>query len=472
MDIKLSEAEQNLDKPFTHCILKRENEAKMLTNIVSTYANGFVLAIDNKWGAGKTTFVKMWQQDLNNQSFKTLYFNAWENDFDSDALTALMAELQSLKSNQTEKAFKKVIKCGSKLAKNVIPIAFKSALNKYVGNDFVKEVFQQVVDNADDVFQNQVSDYLSKKQGLKEFKSSLSEYIDVTKNGDKPIVFFIDELDRCRPNYAVEVLEKVKHFFSVPGIVFVLSIDKSQLEHAVRGVYGSEQIDASEYLKRFIDLEYSLMEPDSEKFSVFLYKYFGFDDFFRSQERSKYQQFRNEPLEFIKMARVLFSINKIALRKQEKIIAHTRIVLSTFGENEYVFPEILLFLVYSKMQHDDFYTKLQNKEWNNLQDEIDAFRKVLPNAINEDELQIFIYIEAFLMVMYKNSIDPMHKQLLRDNSNGKEELIIPINSKLDKSENQSDFIYNILRFERNYDIRRTELSYLIEKVNLASTIIT
>lgn len=471
MEIKLNNPVLIAENPFQHCILKRENEAKMLTNIVSTYAKGFVLAIDNKWGAGKTTFVKMWQQDLENKSFKTLYFNAWENDFDNDALTALMAELQSLKNNQTEKAFKKVLKCGSKLAKNVIPIAIKSALNKYVGNDFVKEVFQQIVDNADDVFQNQVSDYLSKKQGLKEFKSSLSEYIDATK-GEKPIVFFIDELDRCRPNYAVEVLEKVKHFFSVPGIVFVLSIDKSQLEHAVRGVYGSEQIDANEYLKRFIDLEYSLMEPDSEKFSVFLYKYFGFDDFFRSQERSKYQQFRNEPLEFVKMARVLFSINKIALRKQEKIIAHTRIVLSTFGENNYVFPEILLFLVYSKMQHNDFYSKLQNKEWDNLQDEIDAFRKILPNITDEDELQLFIYIEAFLMVMYKNSIDPLHKQLLRDNSNGKEELVNPIKSKLDKSENQSDFIYNILRFERNYEIRRIELSYLIEKVNLASTIIT
>lgn len=470
MEIKLYEAESNVEKPFTHCILKRENEAKMLTNIVSTYANGFVLAIDNKWGAGKTTFVKMWQQDLENKSFKTLYFNAWENDFDNDALTALMAELQSLKNNQTEKAFKKVLKCGSKLAKNVIPIAIKSALNKYVGDDFVKEVFQQIVDNADDVFQNQVSDYLSKKQGLKEFKSSLSEYIDATK-GDKPIVFFIDELDRCRPNYAVEVLEKVKHFFSVPGIVFVLSIDKSQLEHAVRGVYGSEQIDANEYLKRFVDLEYSLMEPDSEKYSQFLYNYFRFDDFFRSQWRSNIQ-FGNEPLEFVRMAKVLFSINKLALRKQEKIIAHTRIVLSTFGGNEYVFPEILLFLVYSKMQHNDFYTKLQNKEWNNLQDEIDAFREVLPNAIDEDELQLFIYIEAFLMVMYKNSIDPIYKQLLRDNSNGKEELVIQIKSKLDKSENQSDFIHNISRFENHNEIRKKKLSFLIEKVNLASIIIT
>jgi len=471
MDIKLYDAELIAEKPFTHCILKRENEAKFLTNIVSTYANGFVLAIDNKWGAGKTTFVKMWQQDLENKSFKTLYFNAWENDFENDALTALMAELESLKSNQTETAFKKVLKCGSVLAKNVIPIAIKSVLDKYIGNGFVKDVSQKIIENADDLFQNQLSDYLSKKQGLIEFKKSLSEYIDATK-GDKPIVLFIDELDRCRPNYAVEVLEKIKHFFSVPGIVFVLSIDKSQLEHAVRGVYGSEQIDANEYLKRFIDLEYSLMEPDSEKYSQFLYKYFRFDDFFRSQERSKYQQFRNEPLEFVKMARVLFSINKIALRKQEKIIAHTRIVLSTFGENNYVFPEILLFLVYSKMQHNDFYSKLQNKEWNNLQDEIDAFRKILPNTIDEDELQLFIYIEAFLMVMYKNSIDPLHKQLLRDNSNGKEELEIPLKSKLDKSENQSDFIYNILRFERNYDIRRMELSYLIEKVNLASTIIS
>jgi len=471
MDIKLYETESNVEKPFTHCILKRENEAKMLTNIVSTYAKGFVLAIDNKWGAGKTTFVKMWQQYLENQSFKTLYFNAWENDFDNDALTALMAELQSLKNKQTEKVFKKVLKFGSVLAKNVIPIAIKSVLDKCIGNGFVKDASEIIVDNADDVFQNQVSDYLSKKEGLKEFKSSLSKYIDDTK-GDKPIVFFIDELDRCRPNYAVEVLEKVKHFFSVPGIVFVLSIDKSQLEHAVRGVYGSEQIDANEYLKRFVDLEYSLMEPDSEKYCLFLYKYFRFDDFFKSQWRLQNREFKQDHIALFRIATIIFTKDKLSLRKQEKMFAHTRIVLNLFGLNDYVFPYTLFFLVYLKFQHNDFYVKLQNKIWLNLQDFIDELFVVLSKFVSKNNLDLCINIEAILLILYKNAIDPSQKDLIEREVDGVEKLSQQIKSQLDKSENQISFIRQISYFENNYNIRGMELSYLIEKVNLASTITT
>ena len=75
----------------------REKYAKVLTDIIENYSTGFVLAINNKWGTGKTTFVKMWEQDLKNKSYKTLFFNAWENDFENSPLTALMGELKSLK---------------------------------------------------------------------------------------------------------------------------------------------------------------------------------------------------------------------------------------------------------------------------------------------------------------------------------------------------------------------------------------
>lgn len=80
-------------------------------------------------------------------------------------------------------------------------------------------------------------------------------------------MFIIDELDRCRPRYAVEVLEQIKHLFSVPGIVFVLSIDKVQLGNAIRGFYGSDLIDADEYYKNQIytddiELDYILSKFD------------------------------------------------------------------------------------------------------------------------------------------------------------------------------------------------------------------
>jgi hypothetical protein len=67
----------------------------------------------------------------------------------------------------------------------------------------------------------------------------------------KPVVIFIDELDRCSPDFAVRLIERIKHFFEVPNLVFVLLLNREQLEKAVKGRYGSE-VDASAYLGKFV----------------------------------------------------------------------------------------------------------------------------------------------------------------------------------------------------------------------------
>jgi hypothetical protein len=81
----------------------------------------------------------------------------------------------------------------------------------------------------------------------------------------KNLIIFIDELDRCRPTYAIELLERIKHLFDIKRIVFVLSTDMTQLAHSIRGVYGHE-FDAKKYLQRFIDLDYSLKKPDNKAY--------------------------------------------------------------------------------------------------------------------------------------------------------------------------------------------------------------
>ena len=75
----------------------------------------------------------------------------------------------------------------------------------------------------------------------------------------------IDELDRCRPSYATELLEIAKHLFSVDRIVFVLAINRSELAHSVKALYGSK-FDAKGYLGRFFDLDYLLPAPDRQQF--------------------------------------------------------------------------------------------------------------------------------------------------------------------------------------------------------------
>jgi predicted KAP-like P-loop ATPase len=278
MEIKHEDLITNIDtsNPFAKCKLDREPIANILTNVISSYPTGFVLAINNEWGTGKTTFVKMWQQLLENSQFKTIYFNAWENDFDQNPLVAIISELKELSDPSSKRFFEAIIPKAATIAKSVVPAVVKAALKQCGIGDIVGAVAEGVTD----VFEKEVDEYKTKKQTITEFRKELEAFVAKTK-GDKPLVFFIDELDRCRPDYAVELLEQIKHLFSVKGIVFILSIDKEQLGHAIRGFYGSDRINAEEYLRRFIDLEYSLRPPSAQMFCNYLYDYYGFADVFR-----------------------------------------------------------------------------------------------------------------------------------------------------------------------------------------------
>lgn len=291
MKIKHHEIKPNDKNPFADCKLAREPYAKVLTDIVKTYTNGFVLAINNEWGTGKTTFVKMWQQQLKNEGFQTIYFNAWENDFDNNPIVALMSELETLTNAKNKKIFNSVVNKGAALVKNVAPALLKAVANKYIDSDVITTAIENTTKATTEILEQEIKEYALKKKTIIEFRIELEKFVK-QPNNEKPLVFIIDELDRCRPNYAVELLEQIKHFFSVSGIVFVLSIDKKHLSSAVKGFYGSNEIDSNEYLRRFIDLEYSIPKPSTKDFVKYLFEYYSFKDFFSSDGRKKYDVFR------------------------------------------------------------------------------------------------------------------------------------------------------------------------------------
>lgn len=81
--LRTKEIKATAGDPFEYCQLGRKKYAEILTSIIETYNDGFVLGLNNKWGEGKTTFIRMWRLYLGqpDRGFKTLYFNAWEHDF-------------------------------------------------------------------------------------------------------------------------------------------------------------------------------------------------------------------------------------------------------------------------------------------------------------------------------------------------------------------------------------------------------
>lgn len=464
MNIKHYEIEIEKENPFVNCKLGRKKYSSVLTNIVNSYPYGFVLALNNKWGTGKTTFVKMWEQDLKNDHYQTLYFNAWENDFEDNPLTALMGELKSLTTKETEPEFKKTLRNASTLTKHIAPIIAKAIADRYIDTEGVKEAIVGVTRGLTDVFENEVDEYQKKKKSISEFRQSLSEFIASTSKG-KPLVFIVDELDRCRPNYAVSILEQIKHFFSVPNIVFILSIDKVQLGNAVKGVYGSADLDADEYLRRFIDIEYSIPEPEEDIFCNYLYEYFKFDDYFGSSERSRYTGVERDKSNFLETCRLLFTNAQIPLRQQEKIFAHTRLALRSFGWGAYVVPEIFLFLTFIKIGHNNFYKKIKSKTLT-IKELQECFLGVIKIEINKETESQLLWLEAYLVNTYNNSLKGAYYRtplIKRDEKTGERKLSIV---SIIKKDAEDEFISILDHINRGRGPGGLDLTHFTRKIDL------
>lgn len=464
MNIKHCEIEIEQENPFANCKLGRKKYSVVLTNIINSYPYGFVLALNNKWGTGKTTFVKMWQQDLRNNEYQTLYFNAWENDFENNPLTALMGELKSLTTKDTEPEFKKILKKASTLSKHIAPIIAKAIADRYIDTEGVKEAIEGVTKGLSDVFENEVLEYEKKKKSISDFRNSLSEFIAKTNEG-KPLIFIIDELDRCRPNYAVSILEQIKHFFSVPNIVFILSIDKEQLGNAIKGVYGSDDIDADEYLRRFIDLEYSIPEPEVDIFYKYLYDYFQFDQFFQSPERLKHYELKSDKSNFLETCKLLFTNANISLRQQEKIFAHSRLALRSFEANMYVTPHIFLLLTFLKIRHNKFYNELKSKKLS-----IEEVQKKLLDVINIDinegtERQL-MWLEISLVNIYNNRSQDRYQQkplFERDKESGVNKALI---GSVIKENAENDVMHILESIHRGHNEGDLNLSHYVKRIDL------
>lgn len=240
------------------------------------------LPLNAKWGDGKTTFVQMWKHHLAAKGLRSLYFNAWESDYSSDPIISFIGEMRGqlelgdkAHSSQLAEKWTKLKEAGAYLAKRAVPIAVKLGTAGVLDLDTITE--QALGGLGADLVKEKIESYQADKNTVTNFKQRLGEFIAELRGqaGEekRPVVFFVDELDRCRPTYTVELLERIKHFFDVEGLVFVLSLDKEQLGHSIRAVYGAG-LDVDGYLRRFIDLEYRFPQRSGVNFVHFLVEHY------------------------------------------------------------------------------------------------------------------------------------------------------------------------------------------------------
>lgn len=350
--------------PFANDVLERKGSADALSDLVSKIEEPFVLAIDSPFGTGKTTFVNMWKKSLENGGYHCLSFNAWENDFLEDPLAALIGVLQpQLGGHDTQKekikdVYEKTKKAGVALLKHAIPLGAKAAT---LGMMNVDKAYEDIVGAfSEQLAKDLINNYHKHIDAVTKFKEALAEYskeVSVVKSGGKrrPTIIFIDELDRCRPTFAVELLERIKHFFDIPGFVFILSYDKKQLGSSFKTIYGHE-LDTDGYLRRFVDLEFQLPEPAVENFVKMLFKKYDLDDYF-SKHSDKYAKENLVPL-FTE----LFSTLKLSLRTQEHCFIQLSIVAHTTPHNKHLHPYLVALLIALKNSNSDLYYKFISKQ--------------------------------------------------------------------------------------------------------------
>ena len=264
----------NLFHTFLNDSIDRNVDIFRFITVLDSIEDSHSIALDGRWGSGKTFFVKQTKMvmDAHNQYIRIeneenrnqiltccqnnreidissiqpqvcVYYDAWENDNDDDPVLSLVYTI--LNSIDSDYSFKDM---------SCLSIA-ASIMEVFSGRNWKQVLDQLKGDNPLD--------------GLKKAKSierMVNEFLQtlLPEKGNR-LVVFIDELDRCKPSFAVCLLERIKHYFLNDQITFVFSININELQHTICKHYGND-FDGSRYLDRFFDLRLTLPPPNLEKF--------------------------------------------------------------------------------------------------------------------------------------------------------------------------------------------------------------
>lgn len=248
----------------------------------------YVLNLDAGFGQGKSFFLERFEQQLRNAGYIVARINAWEDDFADDPLVPVLASIAKAfpkLGGESRKKLTAFVHAGGKVASIVGKQIGKVAIEKLVGKDgadladAVGEEIAKAGAAAAEESMAALSEALSKSvvERFNESKATIGKFRDALSKVlqrpevQKPLFVLIDELDRCRPTYAIAMLERIKHLFEVDDVVFVVATDTRQLRYAIVAEYGAG-FDGTGYLLRFFDRTYRFAVPEQDRYVAHLLK--------------------------------------------------------------------------------------------------------------------------------------------------------------------------------------------------------
>ena len=316
--------------PYVDDLFARKDFADSLTSLFTSLNETIVLSIHAPWGDGKTTFAKMWVADLSRQDIRCIYFDAYQHDYCDDPFVAFCSELiymieSSFTKNEVITKLKgdfrsKAKRLGLKLLTTGARLGTKALTYGILDNismDTLEEIRKDIAEDTSTVFSNIIDEafdnYNKSKNTIKEFQDKLSEIgTEVRKQQGFPLLIVIDELDRCRPDFALSLIERIKHLFITRNVSFVLLANMSQIENYVKTVYGAD-IDARTYLRKFFTVSAELPQERRDVPDNDYYRYF---------ERLMEHHSINYRTNIREISLILFRFYNFSLRDMESYFSH------------------------------------------------------------------------------------------------------------------------------------------------------
>ncbi len=381
--LKLQDPEIPPDNPWKEDALKRKEMATALTNLISNESYPLVISLNGNWGTGKTFLLKRWQVELEKNDFKSIYFNAWEDDFCDEPLIAIIGQLADfLKENKFSYIGNRIIKIAGSLVKQNIP-------NIVYQGTGIKIELESLSDQS-------LTKYKKQRETKEELKKTLKVMsTKLVKKTNSPLIFIIDELDRCRPTFAVELLERVKHIFDIPNVVFVFGINRNELCKSIESIYG--KIDAAVYLRRFFNLEFTLPSIENKDFCDHLIK--------------KYKlthlnvKFEEEISIFCQVFPIFCNYFDLSLRDIDSCIVSILFIERNFKERDGIYPVLVSAMLILRLKNKDLYQEfIQGKcLGSKVLNYIDSF---MPHEYEENDLSHYRdVLEAEIYVVTNNRTD-------------------------------------------------------------------
>ncbi len=336
--LKIVEPNVDPDEPWRDDVLGRKEIADRLTSIVRGQEAPFVISVDGRWGTGKTFLLKRWRQALQNDGFQAIYFNAWEDDFCDDPLLAIIGQL-------TEHFHEKKLRA---MAALIGEIALPILTAKFTGVAFRRKDLRR---------DNLLNDYKAQLRTKDQIRTHLTRLAaEVKEQSGQPLVFIIDELDRCRPTFAIELLERVKHIFDVENIVFVFGINRSELTKSLQSVYG--EIDAGEYLRRFFDMEFVLPDADPGQFCTHLVAKFRLSAFFSEVDQHRGNlYYENELNGIARVLPVVLGRMGLSLRDMDYCVRLVALAARESLVSKRLYPPLVVLLAATKLRDPELYRR-------------------------------------------------------------------------------------------------------------------